>query len=86
MRLSLNIQSFENKNNNYFVDTDHFGRNNWTFTMNSLFKISYGLFALVLLSAYLGYMTATFLLFTAGVLVLALGVYVNDFKNNDNRR
>lgn len=52
--------------------------------MNSLYKISYGLFASVLLTAYLGYMTATFLLFTAGVLVMALGVYVNDLKKENN--
>jgi hypothetical protein len=48
--------------------------------MNTLHKISYGLLASVLLTAYLGYMTATFLLFTSGVLVLALGVYVDDLR------
>lgn len=52
--------------------------------MNSLFKISYGLFASVLPSTYFGYMTATFLLFTAGVLVLSLAVYTEDLKKNNN--
>ena len=52
--------------------------------MNSLFKISYGLFASVLPSAYFGYMTATFLLFTAGVGVLSMAVFVEDLKKNNN--
>ena len=52
--------------------------------MNSLFKISYGLFASVLPSTYFGFMTATFLLFTAGVIVLYLAVYVDDLKKNNN--
>ena len=52
--------------------------------MNSLFKISYGLFALVLPSAYFEYMTATFLLFTAGVVVLSMAVYVENLKKNNN--
>jgi hypothetical protein len=60
------------------VDTDHFGRNNWTFTMNSLFKISYGLFALALVSGLLTYLIATFLFFTVAVMVLAMAVAIDD--------
>jgi uncharacterized membrane protein len=52
--------------------------------MNSLFKISYGLLASVLPSAYFEYMTATFLLFTAGVVVLSMAVFVEDLKKNNN--
>jgi hypothetical protein len=52
--------------------------------MNSLFKISYGLLASVLLTAYFGYMTATFLLFTSGVIVLSMAVYVENLKKNNN--
>jgi hypothetical protein len=52
--------------------------------MNSLFKISYGLFASVLPSSYFGFMTATFLLFTAGLLVLAMAVYVDNLNKNNN--
>ena len=78
MKLSLNTQSFENKNNNYYLDSDHCGRNNWTHTMNSLYKISYGLFASVLVTAYLGYMTPTFLFFTSAVIVLAMAVAIDD--------
>ena len=52
--------------------------------MNSLFKISYGLFALALVSGLLTYLTATFLLFTAGILVLSMAVYVDDLKKNNN--
>ena len=52
--------------------------------MNALFKISYGLFASVLPTTYFGYMTATFLFFTAGVLVLSMAVYVEDLKKNNN--
>lgn len=50
--------------------------------MNSLFKISYGLFASVLVTAYLGYMTPTFLFFTSAVIVLAMAVAIDD-KNKD---
>ena len=49
--------------------------------MNSLFKISYGLFALTLIAIYFGQLNATFLFFISAVLVLALGVYVNDTRN-----
>lgn len=49
--------------------------------MNSLHKISYGLFALTLIAIYFGQLNATFLFFTSAVLVLALGVYVNDTKD-----
>jgi hypothetical protein len=48
--------------------------------MNALYKISYGLFASVLLTAYFENMTATFLLFTTGVVVLVTAVYLNDLK------
>lgn len=78
MILSYNILSCENKNYNHYLDRDHCGRTNWIFIMNILYKISYGLFASVLLTAYLGCMTATFLLFTAGVSMLVLAVYVNE--------
>lgn len=78
MKLYISILSYENKNYNYYLDRDHCGCINWTFIMNILYKISYGLFASVLLTAYLGCMTATFLLFTAGVSVLVLAVYVNE--------
>jgi hypothetical protein len=46
--------------------------------MNSLYKISYGLFALTLIAIYFGYLTATFLLFTAGVSMLVLAVYADE--------
>ena len=49
--------------------------------MNILYKISYGLFASVLLAAYLENMNATFLLFTTAVVVLVTAVYLNDLKN-----
>lgn len=49
--------------------------------MNSLHKISYGLFALALIAIYFNQLNATFLFFTSAVLVLALGVYVNDTKD-----
>jgi hypothetical protein len=49
--------------------------------MNALFKISYGLFAVAFISGCLKYLTATFLLFTAGVIVLSMAVYVDDLKN-----
>lgn len=52
--------------------------------MNSLHKISYGLFTLTLIAIYFGNMEATFGLFTCAVLVLALAVYVEDLKNNNN--
>lgn len=78
MRLSLNTQSFENKNNNYYLDSDHCGRNNWTHTMNALYKISYGLFALAIISGLLTYLVATFLFFTSAVIVLAMAVAIDD--------
>ena len=48
------------------------------YIMNILYKISYGLFALAFISGLLTYLTATFLLFTAGVSMLVLAVYVNE--------
>ena len=49
--------------------------------MNSLHKISYGLFAMTLVAIYFGNMNATFAFFTSAVLVLALATYVKDLKN-----
>jgi hypothetical protein len=49
--------------------------------MNSLFKISYGLFALSLVSGLLTYMVATFLFFTVAVMVLAMAVAIDDTKD-----
>jgi len=49
--------------------------------MNSLHKISYGLFALTLIAIYFGNLDATFLFFTSAVLLLGFGEYVNDLKN-----
>ncbi len=72
---------YENKNNNYNLDSDHCGRNNRTSIMNSLHKISYGLFALTLIAIYFGNIDATFLFFTSAVLLLGFGEYVNDLKN-----
>lgn len=72
---------YENKNNNYNLDRDHTGCINRTSIMNSLHKISYGLFALALIAIYFNQLNATFLFFTSAVLVLALGVYVNDTKD-----
>ena len=78
MKLFISILIYENKNNNYYLDSDHCGRNNWTYTMNSLYKISYGLFALALVSGLLTYMVATFLFFTVAVMVLAMAVAIDD--------
>jgi len=52
--------------------------------MNSLFKISYALFACAFVSGLLTYLTATFLLFTSGVGALSLAVFVEDLKKNNN--
>ena len=71
---------YENKNNNYNLDIDHCGRSNRTSIMNSLHKISYGLFALTLIAIYFGNMNATFAFFTSAVLVLALATYIKDSK------
>lgn len=49
--------------------------------MNSLHKISYGLFALTLIAIYFGNMNATFGFFTSAVLVLALAVYIKDTQD-----
>lgn len=49
--------------------------------MNTLFKISYGLFALAFISGLLTYLVATFLFFTVAVMVLAMAVVVDDTKN-----
>jgi hypothetical protein len=46
--------------------------------MNILYKISYGLFALAFICGLLTYLTATFLLFTAGVSMLVLAVHANE--------
>ena len=46
--------------------------------MNSLHKISYGLFALTLIAIYLGKIEATFLSFTSAVIVLAMATYIKD--------
>jgi hypothetical protein len=46
--------------------------------MNTLHKISYGLFAFAFISGLLTHMEATFLFFTTAVIVLAMGVYVKD--------
>jgi hypothetical protein len=54
--------------------------------MNSLFKISCGLFALTLIAIYVSNMEATFLLFTAGVLILPMAVYVDDINKNNNEQ
>jgi len=78
MKLYISILSYENKNYNYYLDCDHCGRINWTFIMNILYKISYGLFALAFISGLLTYLTATFLLFIAGVSMLVLAVYANE--------
>jgi hypothetical protein len=78
MKSYISILNYENKNYNYYLDSDHCGRINWTFIMNILYKISYGLFALAFISGLLIYLTATFLLFTAGVSMLVLAVYVNE--------
>ena len=48
------------------------------YIMNSLFKISYGLFALAVVSGLLTYMIATFLFFTVAVMVLAMAVAIDD--------
>ena len=53
-------------------------------TMNTLHKISCGLFATAFISGCLIYLTATFLFFAAGVIVLSMGVYVDDLKNRNN--
>jgi len=63
------------------MDRDLSGCINWTFIMNSLFKISYGLFALALVSGLLTYMVATFLFFTVAVMVLAMAVAIDDTKD-----
>jgi hypothetical protein len=52
--------------------------------MNTLHKISCGLFATAFITGLLTYITATFLFFGSGVIVLALGVYVDDLNNNGN--
>lgn len=46
--------------------------------MNTLHKISYGLFASAFISALLTHMVATFMFFTVAVLVLSVAVYVKD--------
>jgi hypothetical protein len=46
--------------------------------MNSLYKISYGLFTLAVISGLLTYLVATFLLFTVAVMVLAMAVAIDD--------
>ena len=82
MRLSLNIQSFEkdyrinfnHANMGYCFSPSNLRKHN----MNSLFKISYGLFALALISGLLTYMIATFLFFTVAVMVLAMAVAIDD--------
>lgn len=54
--------------------------------MNSLHWIAYVLFASVLVTTYFLFIEATFLLFTAGVLVLSIAVYVKDLKDNEQQR
>jgi hypothetical protein len=53
--------------------------------MNTLHKISYGLFAIAFISGLLTHMVATFLFFTTAVLVLAIAVYVKD-KQDEGRK
>lgn len=60
------------------MDRDHTGRINRTFTMNTLHWIAIALFASAFVSALLLFIEATFLLFTTGVLVLAIATYVKD--------
>lgn len=81
MKSSHNILNIENENYNYYLDSDHCGRNTRTSIMNSLHKISYGLFALTLVAIYFGNMEATFAFFTSSVLVLAFATYINDMKD-----
>jgi hypothetical protein len=53
--------------------------------MNSLHKISYGLFALTLVAIYFGNMNATFAFFVSAVLVLAFATYIKDNKDEGSR-
>jgi hypothetical protein len=53
--------------------------------MNSLHKISYGLFALTLVAIYFGNMNATFAFFVSAVLVLAFATYIKDNKDEGPR-
>lgn len=53
--------------------------------MNSLHKISYGLFALTLVAVYFGNMDAVFGFFTSAVVLLALAVYIKDMKDEESR-
>jgi len=55
------------------------------YIMNSLHKISYGLFALTLVAVYFGNMDAVFGFFTSAVVVLALAVYIKDMKDEESR-
>jgi hypothetical protein len=85
MRLSHNILNIEKEFRVFIhlayvancISTRHLRK----YIMNILYKISYGLFASVLLAAYLENMNATFLLFTTAVVVLVTAVYLNDLKN-----
>jgi hypothetical protein len=81
MKSSHNILNIENENYNYYLDSDHCGCINRTSIMNSLHKISYGLFALTLVAIYFSNMNATFAFFTCAVLVLAFATYINDMKD-----
>ena len=82
MRLSHNILNYEKEFRVFIhlayvancISTRHLRK----YIMNILYKISYGLFALAFISGLLTYLTATFLLFTAGVSMLVLAVYVNE--------
>lgn len=60
------------------MDRDLSGCINRTFTMNTLHWIAIALFASALFSGLLLFIEATFLLFTTGVLVLAIATYVKD--------
>jgi hypothetical protein len=82
MRLSHNIQNFEkdyrinfnHANMGYCISPSNLRKHD----MNSLYKISYGLFALALVSGLLTYLVATFLFFTVAVMVLAMAVAIDD--------
>ena len=66
------------------MDRDLSGCNNRTFTMNTLHWIAIALFASAFVSGLLLFIEATFLLFTAGVLVLAIATYVKDRAESRN--